>query len=70
VDVQIHHGNDPSVWRLSFIYGNPDDRERGLFWQNLANRSLFNTLPWICVDDLNDIASNAEKEWRRASPFF
>ena len=60
IDVHI---SSPSqlLWRLTGVYGHPEERlkcETWLLMRHLAGRA---SLPWVCLDDFNEILSSNER---------
>ncbi|KAH7843546.1 hypothetical protein Vadar_018002 [Vaccinium darrowii] len=54
---QIH-----SPWLITFVYAPPIWNQRLVFWNFLKSIAKENGYPWLCVGDLNDCGSQAEKQ--------
>jgi exonuclease III len=50
-----------SLWLISAIYGNPRRSERRILWENLKVIAGLNKLPWVMLEDFNDILLREEK---------
>ncbi|XP_075675072.1 uncharacterized protein LOC142644317 [Castanea sativa] len=49
------------TWRLTGFYGQPDTSKREETWTLLESLGRYNTLPWLCVGDYNEIVKRSEK---------
>lgn len=51
-----------SPWLVTFVYAPPIWNHRLEFWNSLKTVARENNYPWLCVGDLNDCGSRAEKQ--------
>lgn len=49
-------------WRFTGLYGWTEEQEKFLTWQLLRDLNTDFNLPWLCMGDMNEITSSAEKE--------
>ncbi|KAG5563119.1 hypothetical protein RHGRI_005763 [Rhododendron griersonianum] len=49
-------------WLVTFVYAPPVWNHRVAFWNVLKDIAKENGYPWLCVGDLNEIGSSAEKQ--------
>ncbi|XP_058180015.1 uncharacterized protein LOC131298548 [Rhododendron vialii] len=49
-------------WLVTFVYAPPVWNQRVAFWNVLKGIAKENGYPWLCVGDLNEIGSSAEKQ--------
>lgn len=49
-------------WMVTFVYAPPVWNQRVAFWNVLKDIAKENGYPWLCVGDLNEIGSSAEKQ--------
>ncbi|KAF7838984.1 ribonuclease H [Senna tora] len=49
-------------WRLTGVYGYPDDSDKPKTWQLLTTLFHSCSLPWKCLGDFNEILYNTEKK--------
>ena len=59
VSVKVKGSN--SLWLLSAIYASSRRSERRILWENLKIIAGLNNLPWVMLEDFNDILSCEEK---------
>ena len=67
IDVAID-GAGSGQWRLTGYYGFPESARRRESWNLLRHLASCSSLPWVCVEDFNDLLSNSEKRWKRVHP--
>lgn len=60
IDVIVNKGKDDS-WRFTGIYGMPEASRKSETWELLRNLHQKYTLPWLCVDDFDEILLSHEK---------
>ena len=56
------------AWRLTGLYGHPDDQCKHETWSLLRHLKNRATLPWVCMGDSNEILSSNEKNGRLPKP--
>ena len=68
IDTYSHNHMDGIVnkgkeeeWRFIGFYGEPDTRNRNESWAKLRRLKSKYTLPWLCVEDFNEITRLDEK---------
>ena len=49
------------IWRITGIYGYPNDEEKHKTWSLIANLNN-SALPWLCFGDFNEILAQEEKK--------
>lgn len=49
-------------WRFTGFYSIPDQNHRRMSWDLLRSLANFNSLPWLCMGDFNDLLSIADKK--------
>lgn len=62
IDGYIFDNASGTLWRFTFVYGNPDFDLRQAQWQRLALSVGNSDMPWLCLGNFNDILFNHEKE--------
>ncbi|KAF7153351.1 hypothetical protein RHSIM_Rhsim01G0274800 [Rhododendron simsii] len=48
-------------WAGSFIYGSPNREGRDQAWEELTHIGRFESLPWLCIGDFNEVLSTSDK---------
>ena len=48
-------------WLLSAIYTSPRYAKRKLLWENLATVTSQHSMPWVMVDDFNEVLDGEDK---------
>ena len=61
IDTHIVCDSIGPKWRLTRFYGHPDTSMQEETWALLESLGHSNTLPWLCLEDYNEILSQAEK---------
>ena len=61
IDAHLFCNVTGSKWRLTGFYGQPDTNRREETWTLLESLKHSNNLPWLCLDDYNEIISQTEK---------
>ena len=56
------------AWRLTGLYGHPDDQCKHETWSLLRHLKNRATLPWVCMGDSNEILSSNEKNGHLPNP--
>ncbi|XP_072074464.1 uncharacterized protein [Arachis hypogaea] len=54
--------NQRRTWSLTAVYASPQEAQRKEMWELLHNISRNMNLPWLMIDDFNDIAEQSEKK--------
>jgi hypothetical protein len=49
------------LWRMSFIYGEPDRSLRYRTWDIMKQMRSDMDLPWVCIGDFNEILKREEQ---------
>lgn len=62
------HFKDDNIFRLTGIYGEPDRNKRYETWQLIRHLSINNSLPWVLIDDMNNVCSQEDKRGGRSYP--
>jgi hypothetical protein len=60
IDAGISHNG--MKWRFSGIYGEPRTELRFRTWEALRYLKSQDNLPWLCMGDFNEIASQSEQQ--------
>ncbi|KAL3812349.1 hypothetical protein ACJIZ3_013617 [Penstemon smallii] len=68
IDVHILEDDNPTGWRLTGFYGEPDISKRKKSWDLLRRLSGMSNLPWVCIGDYNAILTHSDKEGRNLTP--
>lgn len=50
-----------SVWRFTGMYGEPNSARRARTWDILRYLDRDTNLPWMVIEDLNDVTSQDDK---------
>ena len=53
--------NNTGEWIFSTTYASPNLVQKGIMWDSLRTISIHMYLPWLVVDDLNNVATSSEK---------
>ncbi|KAK6149686.1 hypothetical protein DH2020_017211 [Rehmannia glutinosa] len=61
IDTVISIPHTQSKWRLSGIYGWPEDSQKCHTWQLIRDIRGNNNTPWLCMGDFNEILYHSEK---------
>ena len=61
IDAHIVCADTRLKWRFTSFYGHPDTSKHEETWTLLELLSCSSTLPWLCLDDFNEITSHTEK---------
>ena len=70
----LHHINTwvlpplAQPWRLTGIYGYPNEQQKPETWRLLWHIHNRSTLPWLCIGDYNEILNSNEKNGRLLRP--
>ena len=48
-------------WRLTGVYGEPDQSQRRKTWDLLRNLARDSNLPWCVIGDMNNLVSQEDK---------
>ncbi|KAH1074512.1 hypothetical protein J1N35_026840 [Gossypium stocksii] len=62
IDVEIHDQECGEVWRLTGFYKNLEERCREGSWELLKHLSHDQIIPWVVVEDFNEITNSFEKK--------
>lgn len=62
--------NSSPKWRLTCFYGYPERDRRRDSWDLMRQLSSNSTLPWIIIDDFNDLLFQSDKEGVHDHPQF
>ena len=68
IDAIVDQGVIGKQWRITGFYGNPKTSKRPDSWLLLKRLSTLNSLPWVCLDDFNELMDGREKEGGSACP--
>ena len=60
MDFRVDEG-DGSRWRLTGVYGHPEEENKHQTWTLMKSLSREGSLPWLCFGDFNCIAAHEEK---------
>ena len=60
IDVRVHTHASP-LWRLTGIYGHPEECRKTETWRLMRHLHARASLPWICLGDFNEILAFDEK---------
>ncbi|KAK9993994.1 hypothetical protein SO802_023697 [Lithocarpus litseifolius] len=60
IDAFINHRVD-DAWHFTSLYGDPDTASREHSWSLLRDLSCRSALPWVCMEDFNEILFADEK---------
>lgn len=58
IDVRVGEIN---AWRITGIYGCPEDDQKWKTWRLLRRLAERRNEPWLCVEDFNEILDDSEK---------
>lgn len=47
--------------KISWVYGDPNENKKKLFWGYLCRRLTVQAQPWICLGDFNEVQWSSEK---------
>lgn len=61
LDIRINE-NSGAGWRITHLYGEPSGDRKHLTWEYLHSLHNMIDLPWIMVEDFNEILVGSEKE--------
>ena len=61
IDVEIHDGSAPTLWRAIGFYGQPDVAKRYILWELMEVLKVQSSLPWVVFEDFNEISHPNEK---------
>jgi hypothetical protein len=67
IDVEITE-NDGFKWSVTGIYGEPRTEKREETWKLLRNLHMQVKMPWVCIDDFNEILYSFEKQGGNPKP--
>lgn len=62
IEAIVKGGDNIGQWHLTGFYGNPDISLRGDSWCLLSSLSNGSNLPWLVIDDFNEIMCASEKK--------
>ncbi|KAF7835207.1 Exo_endo_phos domain-containing protein [Senna tora] len=62
IDAVISEGLPHRNWRLTGVYGYPNDSDKHKTWQRLTTLFHSCSLPWMCLGDFNEILYNTENK--------
>ena len=60
IDVRVHTQASP-LWRLTGIYGHPEEQHKIETWRLMRHLHARASLPWVCLGDFNEILASDEK---------
>lgn len=60
IDVRAHTQASP-LWRLTGIYGHPEEQRKTETWRLMRHLHALASLPWVCLGDFNEILASDEK---------
>ncbi|XP_061993315.1 uncharacterized protein LOC133711169 [Rosa rugosa] len=73
IDTMVYFVNEDFRCNISWVYGNPNENKKKLFWCYMCRYFSARSLPWLCLGDFNDILWSDEKwggcppqKWRMA----
>ncbi|KAH7856993.1 hypothetical protein Vadar_007799 [Vaccinium darrowii] len=49
------------IWAATFVYGCPVRTGRSLIWEEIRKIASYETLPWVCMGDFNQVLGDGEK---------
>ena len=61
IDVVVTEASSGFKWRLTGFYGHPETHRRKESWNFLATLNNQFQLPWLCLEDFNEILLAEEK---------
>ncbi|XP_075665387.1 uncharacterized protein LOC142635056 [Castanea sativa] len=67
IDVRVHT-KAALEWRLTGIYGHPEDQRKSETWRLMRHLHARASLPWVCIGDFNEILASEEKNGRIRRP--
>ena len=53
IDVRVHTQASP-LWRLTGIYGHPEEQRKTETWRLMRHLHALASLPWVCLGDFNE----------------
>ncbi|MFQ6657301.1 hypothetical protein Gotur_027038, partial [Gossypium turneri] len=65
IDVEVHDNECGNVWRLTGFYGNPEEKCRRASWDLLSQLYQDQDMPWVVMEDFNEITDSFEKKGGR-----
>ncbi|KAK9995717.1 hypothetical protein SO802_020403 [Lithocarpus litseifolius] len=60
IDVAVHTQSSP-IWRLTGIYGHPEEERKLDTWRLMRHLHARASLPWVCLGDFNELLASNEK---------
>ena len=67
IDVKIMNSLQ-AKWHFTGVYGHPKDQRKKETWAMLRHFHSKASMPWVCIDDFNEILSSDEKGGGVAKP--
>ncbi|KAL3820475.1 hypothetical protein ACJIZ3_006380 [Penstemon smallii] len=68
IDIHIAESDNPTGWRFTGFYGEPDTSHRHNSWDLLRCLASRSSKPWVCMGDFNAHLYNSEKEGGNRTP--
>ncbi|KAA3462160.1 reverse transcriptase [Gossypium australe] len=62
IDVEVEEENEAEVWRFTGFYGEPVEHNRRELWELLRALKRGSNMPWLVVEDFNEIMFSFEKQ--------
>ena len=60
INVSVHTQTSP-IWRLTGLYGHLEEELKPKIWRLLRHLHTRASLPWVCLDDFNELLASYEK---------
>jgi len=70
INVQCWLHENRQLMRITFIHAPTSFNARILLWEELQRESTFNHLPWLCIEDFNEILYHWENMGKRLAEKF
>ena len=60
IDMHVH-AQTSHVWRLTGVYGHPEEELKPETWRLMRHLHARASLPWLCLGDFNELLASDEK---------